>query len=350
LEGRKSEMKTFLLKLVHKENLTKEEVMDAARQMFSDTISESEIAAFLVSLAAKGETDEEITGLVEVLREHALPFRKTFPNVMDNCGTGGDGSQSFNISTTSAFVLAGAGVKVAKHGNRSVSSKTGSADVLEHLGIALDFSTAEVEELLEKIGIAFLFAPHVHPNIKRIMKVRKDLKIPTIFNLLGPLINPVKLDYQFLGINRRNQLEMMAKVLKNLGRKRALVVNGAGFMDEASLAGENHFALLENGEIMTFTLSPEEVGLNTYPIESIRGGNANDNAEILLNVLKGVEGPYYETVLLNAGLALFAQGSAETINEGIKTAKESIQTGAALAKLYELVDYSQSRRKKVANS
>lgn len=193
-------------------------------------------------------------------------------------------------------------MKVAKHGNRSVSSKTGSADVLEYLGISLDLHEEEVEELLEENHIAFLFAPHVHPRMKKIMKVRRDLKIPTIFNLIGPLTNPVDLDSQLLGIYRRDMLEMMADVLNRLGRKRAVVLNGAGFMDEASLSGENHLVLLENGHVEKMTVTPEKVDLPYYSNEAIVGGEAKENAEILIGVLKGEKGAYRDTVLLNAGL------------------------------------------------
>ncbi|MCP8617980.1 anthranilate phosphoribosyltransferase [Salirhabdus salicampi] len=340
-------MKTYLNKLSNNENLTKDEMVDASRLLFAEDITDSEIAAFLMTLKTKGETPDEIAGLVEVLRAHALRFNKTFPGVMDNCGTGGDGSQSFNISTTSAFVIAGAGVTVAKHGNRSVSSKTGSADVLETLGVSLDFTVGEVEQLLEDNGIAFLFAPHVHPNLKRIMKVRKELKVPTIFNLIGPLTNPVDLDAQLLGIYKRDRIEMMASALERVGRKRAVVINGAGYMDEASLAGENHAALLEDGEITPFTIHPEDVGLTSYPLEDIRGGDSKENAEILKAVLAGEKGPHLDTVLFNAGLGLYAQGKAATLREGVDLARESVESGAALQKLNYLVEYSQKKRKEV---
>ncbi|MEN2767056.1 anthranilate phosphoribosyltransferase [Ornithinibacillus xuwenensis] len=337
-------MQPYLQKLVNKENLTRTEMKAVAELLFSESTSDSEIAAVLMGLSLKGETPEEIASLVEVLRRHALPFQRRLSGVMDNCGTGGDHSQSFNISSTSAFVIAAGGVRVAKHGNRSVSSKTGSADVLEALGISLDFSVAETEELLEENGIAFLFAPHVHPKLKQIMKVRKDLRIPTIFNLIGPLTNPVELETQLLGIYRRERLTMMAEVLNQLGRKRAIVVNGAGYMDEASLVGENHLVLMEQGSITEFTLTPEEVGLTRYPLEAIRGGDTKENVQILLDVLRGVKGPYFETVLLNSGLAFYAHGIATTIQEGIALARESIASGAALEKLEYLIAYSNKRK------
>ncbi|MGE7602256.1 anthranilate phosphoribosyltransferase [Peribacillus sp. NPDC097675] len=332
-------MKEYLVKLAERQTLTEDEMSRAAQALFSKDTTESEIAAFLIALKAKGETAGEIASLVKAMRKEARSVQPDCLNVMDNCGTGGDGSQSFNISTASAFVLAGAGVKVAKHGNRSISSKTGSADVLEELGVNLFLEPGMMKELLEENGITFLFAPSVHPNSARIMKVRKDLKIPTVFNLLGPLTNPVQLETQLLGINRRDMLELFGEVLHKLGRKRAVVVHGAGSMDEASLQGENSLVLLEEGDIIPFTLHPEEVNLPIYGNEEIRGGNAKENADIMLRILKGEKGAYRDTVLLNAGLGLFAHGTATTIEKGITLARESLDSGSALAKLENLIAY-----------
>lgn len=335
-------MKTFIEKLINKENLTLEEMKRAMNTCFESSITDTEIASFLTALKAKGETAEEITGIVEVIRSQSNMSSIQMQNVMDNCGTGGDQSNSFNISTTTAFVLAGAGVKVAKHGNRSISSKTGSADVLEHLGISLSFSKDQAEEMLHENNITFLFAPHVHHALKHFMKVRKELGLPTIFNLIGPLTNPIHLETQLLGVYRRDTLTMMAEALRRLGRKRAIVINGAGYMDEASLSGENHLVLLENGEITPFTVHPSELGLPTYSNEEIRGGNAKENAQILLNVLNGVPGAYLDTVLLNAGLGLYANGKSDTIQDGIERAKESIFSGAARERLEQLISYSKN--------
>lgn len=340
-------MKPYLEKILSENGLNIEEMKSASRVLFSDDVSEGEMGAFLATLNFKGETAEEITGLVEVIKEKAVPIPCSVPHVMDNCGTGGDQSHSFNISSTAAFVLAGAGIKVAKHGNRSVSSKTGSADVLEILGVSLSFPAEKIEELLDQIGIAFLFAPNVHPALKKMMKIRKDLRIPTIFNLIGPLTNPIELETQLLGIYRRDMLETMAEVLHRLGRKRALVINGAGYLDEASLSGENHFALLDQGDIHTFTLSPEDVGLPTYTNEEIRGGDAKKNSEILLSVLNGEQSPYRDTVLLNAGLGIYANGAANNIEEGIQLAKESIDSKAALNKLNTLIEVSRKLAQEV---
>ncbi|GAB2557465.1 anthranilate phosphoribosyltransferase [Gracilibacillus alcaliphilus] len=334
-------MKKYLQKVLNKEDLSLTEMEEASRLIFSEDTSDIAIGAFLTALKAKGETSDEITGLVNVLLEIsplALPDELT--DAMDNCGTGGDGSQSFNVSTTSAFVIAGAGITVAKHGNRSISSKTGSADVLEYLGVPLEFTRPETYEILKENGIAFLFAPNVHPAMKRAMTVRRALGIPTIFNVIGPLTNPVKLTSQLMGTYHRESLETMANVLHKLGRQRALVINGAGHMDEASLAGENHLVLLNQGEITRFTLNPEEIDLPVIPNDLIKGGDAKENALILRQVLEGVKGPHRDTVLLNAGLGIFANGKAETIQQGINMARESIDSGAALAKLENLITIS----------
>ncbi|WP_077306944.1 anthranilate phosphoribosyltransferase [Terribacillus halophilus] len=334
-------MEPLLAKLTNTASLNYAEALQASRDLLDGSMPDAVAGAFLSMLQTRGETADEVAGMVAAIREKAqiIPFQAA--DVMDNCGTGGDGSQSFNISTTAAFVIAGAGITVAKHGNRSVSSRTGSADVLEKLGVPLSLPAAETTHLLKENNIAFLFAPHVHPGLKQVMQLRKVLRIPTIFNLIGPLTNPVPLDSQLLGIYRRDMLGMMAEALQKLGRKRAIVVNGAGHMDEASLAGDNHLVLLEEGKQTAFTLHPEEVGLSVYPLEAIKGGDAADNAQILLRVLNGETGVYRDTVVLNAGLGIFANGKTNSIQEGIKMAQESIDSGAAKAKLQYLIDYKQ---------
>lgn len=333
-------MKHYLEKIIAGENLTTEEMKDVTRYCLSEEATDSEIASLLTALQMKGETAEEIAGIVDVIRSESTFSTSPIPDAIDNCGTGGDKSYSFNISTTSAFVMAGAGVTVAKHGNRSITSKSGSADVLEALGVSLTFSKEQVEELLAENNIAFLFAPNVHNALKPFTKVRRELGIATVFNVIGPLTNPIQLDSQLLGVYRKELLPMLAETLKQLGRRRALVVNGAGNMDEATLAGENQMILVENGEITSFSLRPEDVGLPYFSKEEIRGGNAKENAEILLNVLKGKKGAYYDTVLLNAGIGLFTNGKAETIKDGIELARESIESGSALEKLQYLIEYS----------
>ncbi|MEH7013586.1 anthranilate phosphoribosyltransferase [Neobacillus niacini] len=331
-------MKNFLLQLAEGESFSEPQMKEAMDLILGEEVSESEIAAFLMGLKSKGETVQEITGIVKGLKENTLPFRKKFPNVLDNCGTGGDGSSSFNISTTSAFVISGAGIPVAKHGNRSISSKTGSADVLEYLGINLNLPVERTEEILHELGIAFLFAPHVHPKLKKVMTVRRQLKIPTIFNFIGPLTNPIDLDYQLLGVYRRDLLPVFAEVLQNLGRKRAVVINGAGFMDEASLQGENHLTLLEDGVISSQSFVPGEVGLPEYENSTIRGGDSKENAFILKQVLSGEKGACRDTVLLNAGIGIYTSGRAANIVDGINIARDVIDSGAAYEKLQGLIE------------
>ncbi|GAB3790868.1 anthranilate phosphoribosyltransferase [Virgibacillus kimchii] len=333
-------MKMYLEKLMERKNLTVDEMQHAVRHCFKPETTESEISAFLTALKIKGETADELTGLVEVIRAKSAFHASPLPNVMDNCGTGGDKSNSFNISTTAAFVIAGAGVPVAKHGNRSISSKAGSADVLEHLGVSLSFSREHMEEALTANNICFLFAPHVHQGLKPFTKVRKNLGLPTIFNIIGPLTNPFDLGSQLIGVYRHDLLQLTADALRKLKRRRAIVLHGAGGMDEASLSGTNHMILLEQGRLTSFTLHPEEIGLPVYTKEQIRGGDAKENAAITKSVLKGEPGPYLDTVLLNAGLGLFANGTAETISSGVAMARESITSGSAMEKLENLVQYS----------
>nr|WP_258872012.1 anthranilate phosphoribosyltransferase [Virgibacillus dokdonensis] len=299
-------------------------------------VSDSQIAAFLTALQAKGETADEIVGLTEMIRSHSAFHMEPLEEVMDNCGTGGDRSGSFNISTTASFVIAGAGIRIAKHGNRNISSKTGSADVLEQLGVALSFTKQQMQEALAKNKIAFLFAPHVHQGLKAFTKVRSELGLPTIFNLIGPLTNPVHLHAQLVGVYREDQLEVIASALQKLGRKRAVVVHGAGRMDEASLSGNNQLILLDKGTFKRFSIHPKEVSLPVYANEEIRGGNAKENAVITLSVLKGEPSAYLDTVLFNAGLGIFAHGATSTIQAGIHMARKSIYSGKALAKLEQL--------------
>lgn len=340
-------MKTYLEKLMNQEDLTIEEMTYVTNRCFDEDISGTEIAAFLTALRMKGETADEITGIVNVIRAHSDMSTISIDNVMDNCGTGGDRSNSFNISTTTAFVLAGAGVNVAKHGNRSISSKTGSADVLEKLGVSLTLSKEHTEEMLNKNNITFLFAPHVHAKLRPFMKIRQELGLPTIFNLIGPLTNPINLNSQLIGVYQRDKLQTIAEALHKLGRKRAVVVNGAGFMDEASLAGDNHLILLEDGVFTRKVLHPSDVGLPTHSNDAIVGGDPTRNAEVLLSVLNNEPSPYLDTVLLNAGLGLYANGKADSIQIGVELARESIASGAAVQRLNRLIEFSKTKKVEV---
>lgn len=330
-------MKEIYERLYAGENLTAEEMNLLSEAVFSGQLTESQISAALVALKMKGITSTEMAAIAQVMQKNALKIDGTPINAMDNCGTGGDQSNSFNISTTAAFVLAAGGIPMAKHGNRSISSSSGSADVLEELGVELMVSPEKISELMNDIGIAFLFAQAMHPSMRFVSNVRKELATPTIFNLIGPLTNPVQLETQLVGTFAGHLLSETAETLGKLGRKRAVVVQGAFGMDEANLAGDTRIALYENGEVTEMTFSPEELGLQTYPLEAIVGGDAKRNAEILLSVLDNVASPFLDTVLLNAGLGFYANGQVDSIQAGIVKAREVIASGAAKEKLNQLL-------------
>ncbi|HBT73151.1 MAG TPA: anthranilate phosphoribosyltransferase [Lysinibacillus sp.] len=337
-------MEQLQRKVVQGEHLMYEEMLKVAQWLFQDETPKEEIASFLTALAVKGETAHEVAALATIMRSFARDVAVKEDDYMDNCGTGGDGLHTFNISTASAFVLAGAGVKMAKHGNRKISSSSGSSDVLEALGIHTAISIPQTIGLLEKEGIAFIYAPNVHPKLKRIGEVRRSLGKPTIFNLVGPLTNPVPLFTQFTGINRPDFVMEYASVLQMLGRERAIVVSGPKGLDEASLAGQNTLVLVDRGDLIPFSLSAEDVGLQAAPLEAIRGGNADDNAVIMKKILAGEHSAYLDTVLLNTGIGLFGYGQAETIKEGVAMAKESIFSGRALKKLEAVITYSEQMK------
>lgn len=332
--------KEYLRKVTLRENLTFDEAYEVNKFLLSGEATESEIAGMLIALKTKGETVEEIAGMAKGMKDLAIGFSNNFTNLIDNCGTGGDGSQSFNISTTSAFVLAGAGLNVAKHGNRSISSKSGSADLLKELGVNLNVEKERIEEILKDIGIVFLFAPNMHPNMKNVMKVRVGLGIPTAFNILGPLTNPFNLSNQLLGINRRELVKPMAEVLNKLGRKKAVVINGAGSMDEASLQGENYIAIMEDGLVKEMILDPKKLGFNPISNENIKGGDPLENAKITLKILQGEGGFCRDTVLLNSALGIIAGGITNDFYEAIEIAKKSIDSGNAYKKLQQLIEES----------
>ena len=332
---------SYIKQLERGEPLDFQTMKQAAEFIFDEQTPKEQIAVFLLAMKNKRETAHEVAGLAAVMKSHAVAIDAPDGIYIDNCGTGGDGLQSFNISTTAAFVLAGGGILIAKHGNRKISSASGSSDVLEALGIALLPNTEQTTELLKQLGIAFLHAPNMHPKLKRIGEVRQALGVPTIFNLVGPLTNPVPLKTQFVGINRPNFTTDYAEVLHLLGRERAIVVSGAQGMDEASLDGENTFVLLDHGDIIPFKLRAEDVGLTPQPLSAIRGGSPTENAQIMRELLKGKQSAYFDTVVLNAGIGFFAYGLADTMKQGIELAKESIFSGRAYEKLEQVAAYSQ---------
>lgn len=335
-------MKAFIEKVEQREHLTNQEMTIAAHKMLDEQTPEQEIMSFLVALAKKGETAQELAALAKTMKEHANEVQGVQSLAyLDNCGTGGDGLKSFNISTTAAFVLAACDVPIAKHGNRKVSSASGSTDLLEELGIPATMDLSKVSPLLKQEKLAFIFAPAAHPKLKRIGQIRSQLGTPTIFNLVGPLVNPVDLTYQLTGINRPDFVIPYAEVLKKLGRKRALVVSGEQGMDEASLCGETTCALLDEGEIISFTITAQELGLPEYPLEAIKGGTPVENARILEQLLLGKKDAYYDAVLFNAGLGLYAAGKVQTIQEGIHRANQAIEQGKAYEKLQAVRQYHQ---------
>jgi anthranilate phosphoribosyltransferase len=285
----------------------------------------------------KGESVDEITGAARVMRERAYRVRVSSKTVLDTCGTGGDQKGTFNISTTAAFIVAGAGVPVAKHGNRSVSSQSGSADVLAALGVKIDAPKQRVEECIARIGIGFLFAPLLHEAMKYAVQPRRDIGIRTIFNLLGPLTNPAMATYQLIGLYSGDLLGMIAHVLKNLGSTCAMVVHGKEGLDEISLCGPTQVAELRAGQVKEYVIEPEQFGFRRCRIEELQGGNAEQSAAIVRGVLQGEKGPARDVALLNGGAALYVAGSAASVQEGIRLAAESIDAGKARQKLEQLV-------------
>jgi anthranilate phosphoribosyltransferase len=317
-----------------------EAVMD---QIMTGRATPAQIGAFLIALRLKGETVGEVTGFARAMRRNAVVVRPRSRLVMDTCGTGGDGSGTFNISTTAAFVVAGAGLPVAKHGNRAVSSQCGSADVLKALGVCLELPPAEVAECIDDVGMGFLYAPALHPAMKHAIGPRREMGVRTVFNILGPLTNPAGAQVQVLGVYEQALTEMMAQVLASLGSQAAFVVHGADGLDELSTTGPNQVSQLRNGHVRTFVLDPQALGLARASLADLAGGSAEENATITRSILEGEPGPRRDVVLLNAGAALAAGGVAESVGEGMVLAGQSIDSGAAKAKLETLVAYTNNR-------
>ena len=306
--------------------------------------SEAEIAAFLMGMNHPGyKVDEyDLHVISETIRQASTHNLADIKGVMDNCGTGGDHSNSFNISTAAAFVLASAGIKMAKNGNRNMTSRSGSMDVLQALGINTINDEAQARELLDETNLVFLNAGHIHPRLKSIAAVRRQLKIPTVFNVIGPLTNPVPLEYQVVGIYDESLLDVYGRALMKAGRKRAAVVHGAGGMDEASLAGENTIVLVDKGEMSRINFHPSEAGLTVTANESVKGGSPEENAAILIRLLKGEQNAYREIVLLNAAIGLYVAEKADSFAEGVQLAAELIDSGEALRK-YEAIKTKEVR-------
>ena len=340
-------------KSVDRSNLTVEEAEAVLEQIMTGRASDAQIAALLTALRMKGETADELTGFARVMRRKAAAVRPRSmvaasmggterEALIDTCGTGGDVSGSFNVSTATAFVVAGCGVKVAKHGNRSVSSRCGSADVVEALGVKIDLPADRIARSIDEVGIGFLHAPLLHEAMKYVAPARKQMGIRTVFNLLGPLTNPAGANAQVIGVYAAHLTELLAEVLGALGTRRALVVHGADGLDEISITGESKITEMREGRIETYTIRPEDYGIPRASLKDIQGGDAEQNAQIILEVLQGKPGPRRDIVLMNAAAALVASSKVEGFAEGIAAATESIASGKAMAKLQRLIEFTNS--------
>jgi len=327
-------------KTVEGNDLDRKEAFSVMEEIMGGGATEAQIASFITALRMKGETVDEISGFAQAMRQNATRITPDADELIDTCGTGGDAPSTFNISTASAFVAAGAGVRVAKHGNRSVSSQCGSADVLEELGVNIEVPPETVEECINEVGIGFLFAPMLHKAMKYAIGPRREIGIRTVFNILGPLCNPAFTNAQVLGVYHHSLVPIMAKVLGNLGAKHALVVHGADRMDEISNTGASIVAEFKNGILAEYSILPEEFGLERCTIDDLKGGEKKENADILRNVLSGEHGSKRDVVLLNSAAALVAADKANSIKDGLIFAAQSIDSGAALDKLEKLIEFS----------
>ncbi|GAB6157927.1 anthranilate phosphoribosyltransferase [Desulfotomaculum varum] len=328
--------------VVKGEDLAEPVARSVMQEIMTGGATPAQIACFLTALHLKGETAAEITGFARTMREKLTPVKTCRKGLVDTCGTGGDGAHTFNISTASALVLAGAGLPVAKHGNRSVSSKCGSADVLEYLGVAVNLTPAEASECLDKVGIAFLYAPLLHNAMKYAAGPRQEMGIRTVFNILGPLTNPAFARHQVLGVYCAQLAPVIARVLANLGTAKSFVIHGSGGLDEISLAGPALVYEVEANQVKQFTLDPLDFGLARAPVAALAGGDVKKNARILQNVLEGAPGPQRDAVIINAALGLVAGGMTRDIAAAVKLAQEVIDSGRARQKLKQLVEFSQT--------
>ncbi len=338
-------IKEAINKVVTRTDLSEQEMVGVMNEIMGNQATPAQIGAFITGLRMKGETIEEISGAARVMREKATRVDAgDYEVLVDTCGTGGDGSGTFNVSTAAAFVVAGAGLPVAKHGNRSISSHCGSADVLEALGVNLNLDAAAVGRSVQEIGIGFLFAPMLHGAMKYAIGPRREIGIRTVFNLLGPLTNPAGANVQVMGVYDAGLTEKLAEVLGRLGSRRALVVCGQGNLDELTVTGETKISEWKDGAVRTYTVTPEEVGLGRATLADLKGGaTAAESAEQLRRVLSGTEGPKLDMVVLNAGAALMAAGQVADLKAGVERARQVVAAGAALAKLEALVAFGSSQ-------
>jgi anthranilate phosphoribosyltransferase len=330
--------------LITGKDLTQSEAAETMDEIMDGEATPSQISGFLVALRIKGETVEEIAGLATTMRQKALSVPIDGNKLIDTCGTGGDNSGSLNISTAAALVAAGAGVSVAKHGNRSMTSSCGSADVLEELGVSVDLGPEGVARSIKESGMGFMFAQTFHPAMRYVAPIRRELGVRTVFNILGPLTNPAGAKAQVLGVADPTLLEKMAQVLKLLGSHHALVIHGNDGLDEFSLSGPTMVAELKNGEVSTYSIDAHDYGLARAPNSALVGGNAQRNAALLLEVLQGVPGPHRDAVIINAGAALLVSGTTTDLQQGINLAADVIDSGKARSSLDELIRITQDAR------
>jgi anthranilate phosphoribosyltransferase len=340
-------------RVVEGQHLSRSEAESIMKEIMTGKATDAQIASFLTALRMKCETVDELIGFARVIRDKATPV---CPNVMaagkaspgsgeklvDTCGTGGDAAGTFNISTATAFVIAGAGIRVAKHGNRSVSSLCGSADVMEALGIRLNLKPDAIARCIDEAGIGFLFAPLLHEAMRHVMPARREMKTRTVFNVLGPICNPAGAKAQILGVYNEDLTEIMARVLCDLGTERAFVVHGLDGLDEITITGESKISEVRNGDVRTYYVAPEDFGINRASINAVKGGDALKNAEIIRGILSGSGGAPQDIVLLNAAAGLVAGGKGANLRDGIALARESIRSGHAMARLQKLIDLSQT--------
>jgi anthranilate phosphoribosyltransferase len=319
------------------QHLERDEMYEVFGEVMDGRASDVQKTALLIALRMKGETADEITGAALAMRERVTPLTVDREQIIDTCGTGGDGRGTFNVSTIAALVAAGAGASVAKHGNRAVSSSCGSADVLSELGVNIDLDAAQMSDVLRRTGISFLFAPKLHPAMGAVAAIRRELGVRTIFNVLGPLTNPAFARRQVLGVYSLHLVDVVARVLLALGADHAMVVHSHDGLDEISISAATCVCEVRDGELVSYELRPEEIGIERHDIEGIAGGDARENANIAREILGGGSGPRAEIVAANAGAALYVSGAAPTIREGVTMARESIASGSAMAKLQELV-------------
>jgi anthranilate phosphoribosyltransferase len=335
----------------HRQSLSREEARLVMAEILAGECTDAQIAALLVALSMKGETVEEIVGFAEAIRAEATSLH-IHPNstvdvsgterdaLVDTCGTGGDASGTFNISTATAFVVAGAGVRVAKHGNRSVTSKCGSADVMEALGVKIDLPPARLTTCLQEVGLAFLFAPTLHSAMKYVQPARRELRLRTVFNLLGPLTNPAHASAQVVGVYSVELVEKLAEALSMLGLHRAMVVHGSDGLDEITITGPTRVAEVRDGKVKSYEVTPEEFGMNRGSLNDISGGDATENAAIIRGILGGNKSARRDVVLLNAAAALVAAGKADHLTEALSAAAQSIDSGAAAGTLAALARFT----------